>query len=70
VEDCEAEGQSEIRELKAIASWIIIGPCHLPAQTRRAAMTSNSQDIVQQVQPEFHALVAYVTGPAARVQTA
>jgi len=33
-------------------------------------MTSNSQEIVQQVQHDFQALVAYVTGPAARVQTA
>jgi hypothetical protein len=33
-------------------------------------MPSNSQEIVPPVQHECHALVAYVTGPAARVQTA
>jgi hypothetical protein len=33
-------------------------------------MASNSNQIVQYVQQEFQALVAYVTGPEARVQTA
>jgi hypothetical protein len=33
-------------------------------------MTSNSEPIVQQVQHDFHNLVAYVTGPDARAQTA
>jgi hypothetical protein len=33
-------------------------------------MTSNSDEIVQQVQQDFHALVAYVTGAEARGQTA
>lgn len=33
-------------------------------------MTSNSDQIVQQVQHDFHALVAYVTGADARAQTA
>ena len=33
-------------------------------------MTSNSEEIVQQVQQDFQALIAYVSGPAARAQTA
>jgi hypothetical protein len=33
-------------------------------------MTSNSEEIVQQVQHDFQALVAYVTGANARAQTA
>jgi hypothetical protein len=33
-------------------------------------MTSNSQEIAQQVQHDFRALLAYVTGPEARTQTA
>src|SRR5215217_4690933 len=33
-------------------------------------MASNSDQIVQHLQHDFHALVAYVTGPEARVQTA
>jgi len=33
-------------------------------------MASNSNQIVQYVQQDFQALVAYVTGPEARVQTA
>jgi hypothetical protein len=33
-------------------------------------MTSNSEPIVQQVRHEFQNLVAYVTGPEARAQTA
>ena len=33
-------------------------------------MTSNSEEIVQQVQHEFQHLLAYVTGPEAQAQTA
>jgi hypothetical protein len=33
-------------------------------------MTSNSEEIVQQVQHDFQALVAYMTGADARAQTA
>ena len=33
-------------------------------------MASNSDEIVQQVQDDFQNLLAYVTGPDARVQTA
>ncbi len=33
-------------------------------------MTANSEPIVQQVQHDFQTLVAYVTGPDARSQTA
>ena len=33
-------------------------------------MTSNPEPIVQQVQTDFHNLIAYVTGPEARTQTA
>src|SRR5262245_26969657 len=37
---------------------------------RRAAMTSTPEPIVQQLQPEFQNLLAYVTGREARSQTA
>ncbi len=33
-------------------------------------MSFNSEPIVQQVQTDFHNLLAYVTGPEARTQTA
>ena len=33
-------------------------------------MTSNPEPIVQQLQDEFQNLLAYVTGPDARAQTA
>src|SRR6266498_420038 len=33
-------------------------------------MSFNSEPIVQQVQTDFHNLIAYVTGPEARTQTA
>src|SRR5262245_62444680 len=33
-------------------------------------MPFNSEPIVQQVQTDFHNLIAYVTGPEARTQTA
>src|SRR6266487_2527592 len=60
----------ESRELKAIEPWVIIRQCHPPAHERRFPMASNSNQIVQYVQQDFQALVAYVTGPEARVQTA
>src|SRR5918999_4468493 len=41
-----------------------------PMRHRRCAMTSNPESIVQQVQHEFPNLLAYVTGPEARSQTA
>src|SRR5262245_44705888 len=37
---------------------------------RRAAMNSNPEPIVQQLQQEFQNLLAYVTGPDVRSQTA
>src|SRR5918996_1937952 len=37
---------------------------------RRAAMASNPEPIVQQLQHDFQNLLAYVTGPDARSQTA
>jgi hypothetical protein len=59
-------GHGGSRELKAIAPWVIIRQCQLPTYPRRATMTSNSDEIVQQVQQAFQALVAYVTGAEAR----
>lgn len=61
---------SESRELKAIAPWVIIRQCHLPTHLRKFAMTSDSGEIVQQVQQDFQVLGAYVTGADARWQTA
>src|SRR5437879_11164185 len=37
---------------------------------KETAMSFNSEPIVQQVQTDFHNLIAYVTGPDARTQTA
>src|SRR5262245_33173223 len=37
---------------------------------KEALMSFNSEPIVQQVQSDFHNLIAYVTGPEARTQTA
>lgn len=64
------QGESESSELKATAPWVIIRQCHLPTHPRRAAKTSNSPDIVQQVQHNVQNLLAYITGPEAQSQTA
>jgi hypothetical protein len=60
----------ENRELKAIKPWVIIRPCHPPVHDRRFPMASNADQIVPHVPHDFHALVASVTGPEARWQTA
>ena len=52
-----------------MAPWVIIRQCQLPIYPRRATLTSNSAEIVQQVQQDFPALVVYVTGAEARGQT-
>jgi hypothetical protein len=43
---------------------------HSPIRHRRTAMTSNPESIVPQLHHEFHNLLAYVSGPEARSQTA
>jgi hypothetical protein len=43
--------------------------CHPPVHERSIPRASNSDQIVQHVQDDVQALVAYVTGPEARLQT-
>jgi hypothetical protein len=56
--------------VKAIGPGVIIRQCHPPAHDRRFPRASNADQMVQHRQHDFHALVASVTGPEARVQTA
>src|SRR5262245_47013032 len=48
----------------------IIGSANHRLSNRRLAVPSNAAPIVQQVQQDFQALLAYLTGPEARTQTA
>src|SRR6266498_820112 len=48
----------------------IIGSANHRLSNRSIAVPSNAAPIVQQVQQDFQALLAYLTGPAAQTQTA
>src|SRR6266566_1916632 len=48
----------------------IIGSTNHRLSNRSMVMPSNAAPIVQQVQQDFQALVAYLTGPEAQTQTA
>jgi hypothetical protein len=48
----------------------IIGSANHRLSNRSMVMPSNADPIVQQIQGDFHALIAYVTGPEAQTQSA
>src|SRR6266487_3542220 len=48
----------------------IIGSANHRLSNRSTVMPSNAAPIVQQIQADFHALIAYVTGPEAQTQSA
>src|SRR6266536_4535060 len=48
----------------------IIGSANHRLSNRSTVMSSNATPIVQQIQGDFHALIAYVTGPQAQTQSA
>src|SRR5215213_8811467 len=48
----------------------IIGSANHRLSNRSIAMSSNAAPIVQQIQGDFHALIAYVTSPEAQTQSA
>src|SRR5215216_2787853 len=48
----------------------IIGSANHRLSNRSKVMPSNAAPIVQQIQDDFHALIAYVTGPEAQTQSA
>ncbi len=48
----------------------IIGSANHRLSDRSRVMPSNAAPIVQQIQGDFHALIAYVTGPQAQTQSA
>src|SRR5918998_2596976 len=59
-----------MNELKDSTPWVRMRAFQPSPHHWRIAMPSNSEQIVQQVHQDFHALVAYVTGADARTQTA
>src|SRR5437868_10509840 len=56
--------------LKAIRTPAIIGQYHPPCYQRSWLMASNRDLIVQHIQQDFQALLAYVSGPQAQTQNA
>jgi agmatine/peptidylarginine deiminase len=56
--------------LKVTGPWVTIQEVALMTYPKRIAMPSNWEPIVQEVQHDFQALVAYVTEAKARAQTA
>ena len=48
----------------------IIGSANHRLSNRSMVMPSNAAPIVQQIQGDFHALIAYVTGPEAQTHSA
>jgi len=68
--ECDQNPWEGSRTLKAIARWVILWQHHPPQGPRRRAMTLNVDMSVQQIQQDFQALVAYVTGPDTRMASA
>jgi hypothetical protein len=63
-------GMRRPETLKVTSTWGIMRKNHHPLLPTRCLMTSSVSPIVQQIQQDFQALLAFVSGPQAHTQTA